>query len=77
MRKAAYRRCISTIKGPGSSSTTREGQTLRTETIINNTRDVYVEKSLRNLSALRKIAFQANRRLLQPEHITHDWTRGV
>jgi hypothetical protein len=50
----------------------KEGQALRTETTINNTRDFYIGKSLRNLPALRKIGFQANRRLLQIQRITHD-----
>ena len=45
---------------------------MRTETTINNTRDFYIGKSLRNLPALRQIGFQANRRLLQVEHISHD-----
>jgi len=50
----------------------KEGQALRTETTINNTRDFYIGKSLRNLPALRKIGFQANRRLLETQSITHD-----
>jgi hypothetical protein len=50
----------------------KEGQALRTETTINNTHDFYIGKSLRNLPALRKIGFQANRRLLETESITHD-----
>ena len=50
----------------------KEGQALRTETTINNTRDFYIGKSLRNLPALRQIGFQANRRLLEIEAITHD-----
>jgi len=50
----------------------KEGQALRTETTINNTRDFYIGKSLKNLPALRQIDFQANRRLLQIETITHD-----
>lgn len=50
----------------------KEGQALRTETTINNTRDFYIGKSLANLPALRKIGFQANRRLLETESITHD-----
>lgn len=50
----------------------KEGQALRTETTINNTRDFYIGKSLRNLPALREIGFHANRRLLQTESITHD-----
>lgn len=50
----------------------KEGRALRTETTINNTRDFYIGKNLRNLPALRKIGFQANRRLLQVEQISHD-----
>jgi DNA-binding HxlR family transcriptional regulator len=50
----------------------KEGQALRTETTINNTKDFYIGKSLRNLSTLRQIGFAANRRLLDIETITHD-----
>jgi len=50
----------------------KEGQALRTETTINNTKDFYIGKSLRNFSALRQIGFAANRRLLDIETITHD-----
>lgn len=50
----------------------KEAQALRTETTINNTRDFYIGKSLKNLPALRQIGFQANRRLLQIQTITHD-----
>jgi len=50
----------------------KESQALRTETTINNTRDFYIGKSLRNLPALRQIGFQANRRLLETQRITHD-----
>ena len=50
----------------------KEGQALRTETTINNTKDFYIGKSLRNLPALRQIGFAANRRLLQVQTITHD-----
>ena len=50
----------------------KEGQALRTETTINNTKDFYVGKSLHNLPALRAIGFQANRRLLETQRITHD-----
>jgi hypothetical protein len=50
----------------------KEGQALRTETTINNTRDFYIGKSLLNLPALRKIGFQANRRVLEVQAITHD-----
>jgi hypothetical protein len=38
----------------------KEGRALRTETTINNTRDFYIGKSLRNLPTLRQIGFAAN-----------------
>ena len=50
----------------------KEGQALRTETTINNPRDFYLGKNLHNLPALCKIGFQANRRVLEVETITHD-----
>lgn len=50
----------------------KEGQALRTETTINNTRDFYIGKSLCNLDKLRAIGFEANRRLLDVEKISHD-----
>lgn len=50
----------------------KAGQALRTETTINNARDFYIGKSLRNLPALCNIGFQANRRLLETQRITHD-----
>ena len=50
----------------------KEGQALRTETTINNTRDFYIGKSLHNLPALRQIGFQANRRVLEVQTITQD-----
>jgi hypothetical protein len=50
----------------------KAGRALRTETTINNTYDFYIGKNLRNLPALRRIGFQANRRLLQVQRISHD-----
>jgi hypothetical protein len=50
----------------------KEGRALRTETTINNTWDFNVGKRLVNLPQLRQIGFQANRRLLEVERITHD-----
>ena len=50
----------------------KEGRALRTETTINNTYDFNVGKRLHNLPQLRQIGFQANRRLLQIEKISHD-----
>jgi hypothetical protein len=50
----------------------KEGQALRTETTINNTWDFRIGKRIHNLPVLRQIGFQANRRLLETERITHD-----
>jgi hypothetical protein len=55
----------------------KEGRALRTETTINDARDVGVGKRLKNLPALREIGFQANRRLLQVERLTHDCAIGA
>lgn len=52
------------------------GRALRTETTINNTRDFEIGKRLKNLPALREIGFQANRRLLDIQRISHDCTIG-
>jgi hypothetical protein len=54
----------------------KEGRALRTETTINNTRDFGIGKRLHNLPALREIGFQANRRLLDVQEISHDCTIG-
>ena len=54
----------------------KEGRALRTETTINNTRDFGVGKRLKNLPALRQIGFQANRRLLDVQKISHDCSIG-
>lgn len=52
----------------------KEGRALRTETTINDTRDFKVGRRLHNLGALRKIGFQANRRLLDVQKTSHDCT---
>jgi hypothetical protein len=54
----------------------KEGRALRTETTINNTRDFGIGKSLTNLPALRQIGFQANRRLLDVQTVSHDCSIG-
>jgi hypothetical protein len=54
----------------------KEGQALRTETTINDTRDFGVGKSLKNLPALRRIGFPANQRLLDVQPITQDCALG-
>jgi hypothetical protein len=54
----------------------KEGRALRTETTINDTRDFQIGKRLKNLPALRRIGFQANRRLLHVQHISHNCLLG-
>jgi hypothetical protein len=54
----------------------KEGRALRTETTINDTRDFYIGKRLKNLPALRQIGFQANRRLLHVQSLSHDCLLG-
>lgn len=54
----------------------KEGRALRTETTINNARDFYIGKRLKNLPALRKIGFQANRRLLHVQSLSHNCLLG-
>jgi hypothetical protein len=54
----------------------KEGRALRTETTINNTRDFGIGKSLKNLPALRQVGFQANRRLLDVQRVSHDCSIG-
>lgn len=54
----------------------KEGRALRTETTINDTRDFDIGKRLHNLPALREVGFQANRRLLHVQTISHDCAVG-
>jgi len=54
----------------------KEGQALRTETTINDTRDFGIGRLLKNLGELRRIGFAANRRLLEIEQISHDCALG-
>ena len=53
------------------------GVALRTETTINDTRDFGIGKRLTNLPALREIGFNANRRLLDVQQLSHDPTTGA
>jgi hypothetical protein len=55
----------------------KEGKALRTETTINDTHDFGIGKRLTNLPALREIGFQANRRLLRVQTISHDPIIGI
>ena len=54
----------------------KEGRALRTETTINDPRDFDLGKRLSNLPALRRIGFQANRRLLDVQRISQDCALG-
>ena len=45
---------------------------LRTETTVNNTYDLGIGRRLCNLPALRQIGFEANRRILEVEKLSHD-----
>jgi len=54
----------------------KECRALRTETTINNPRDFDIGKRLSNLPALRRIGFQANRRLLDVQRISQDCAMG-
>ena len=48
----------------------------RTETTVNNTRDFSIGKRPCNLPALRRVGFQANRRLLEVQRLSHDCAMG-
>jgi DNA-binding HxlR family transcriptional regulator len=50
----------------------KEGEALRTETTINDTRDFGIGRRIENLAELRKIGFAANRRLLDVQRVGHD-----
>lgn len=55
----------------------KEGKALRTETTINNPYEFGIGKRLTNLPALRAIGFNANRRLLDVQRLSHDPTLGA
>ena len=50
----------------------KEGEALRTETTINDTRDFGIGRRIKNLPELCRIGFAANRRLLDVERVSHD-----
>ena len=54
----------------------KEVKALRTGTTINDTRDFGIGKRLCKLTALRKVVFSVNRRLLDAQTITHDLIIG-
>jgi hypothetical protein len=49
----------------------KEQHALRTETTINNPKDFYVNKGVDNLSHLRELGHQVNRKLLEVERVSH------
>jgi hypothetical protein len=55
----------------------KEGRALRTETTINQPRDLGIGKELTNLAAMAKAGYTANRRLLDAECISHDPAAGT
>jgi hypothetical protein len=54
----------------------KEGRALRTETTVNDPVDFRLGKRLHNLPALRRVGFQANRRLLDVQRISQDCALG-
>lgn len=54
----------------------KEARALRTETTINNPHEFACGKRLCNLPRLRQIGFQANRRLIEVECLSHDCRLG-
>jgi hypothetical protein len=50
----------------------KQGRAIRTETTVNNTRDFGIGRKIENLTALREMAFAANRRLLDVQQLDHD-----
>ena len=50
----------------------KEARALRTEMVVNHTRDFGIGKALDNLPRLRELAFAANRRLLHVQQLRHD-----
>ena len=55
----------------------KEGRALRTETAVNNACDFGIGRKLKNLDDTKTVGFQANRRLLRVERLSHDCTLGV
>lgn len=55
----------------------KEGRALRTETTLNQPRDLGIGKELTNLAVMAKAGYAANRRLLDAECISHDPAAGA
>lgn len=54
----------------------KQQRALRTETTVNNTWEFDIGRAIKNLPALREVAFAANRRLLDVQRLDHDPTLG-
>jgi hypothetical protein len=55
----------------------KQGKAIRTETTLNQPRDLGIGKELTNLAAMAKAGYAANRRLLDAEMISHDPAAGT
>jgi hypothetical protein len=55
----------------------KEGRALRTETTVNQPRDLGIGKELTNLAALAEAGYSASRRLLDAQCISHDPAAGT
>ena len=55
----------------------KEGRALRTETVVNDTYDFNIGRRLKNLDDLKRVGFEANRRLLRAQTISHDCHIGA
>jgi hypothetical protein len=55
----------------------KEGRALRTETTLNQPRDLGIGKELTNLAAMATAGYAANRRLLDAERLSHDPAAGT
>ena len=63
--------CTSEYKSSHVKQYFKEQRALRTETTINNPTDFYVAKAVPNLSHLRDLGDQVNRKLLEVERVSH------
>jgi hypothetical protein len=55
----------------------KEGKAIRTETTLNQPRDLGIGKELTNLAAMAKAGYAVNRRLLDAEMISYDPAAGT
>ena len=77
MPRRVARTVLRGIGGATRRSYPAQARALRTETTINDTRDLRIGKRLTHLPALREIGFSANRRLLHVQQLGHDPITGT